>query len=100
MIVVRNVFKLKFGKTREALAVFREGQAFAKRLGVGATPPRLLTDVVSSFYTLVLEQTFASLAEFESSVQTLMAHPDWKNWYQKVLPFVDSGYREIFTVVE
>lgn len=39
MIVVRNVFKLKFGKTREALAVFREGQAFAKKPGAGIAPP-------------------------------------------------------------
>ncbi len=100
MIVVRNVFKLKFGKTREALAVFKEGQAFAKRLGVGMAAPRLLTDVVASFYTLVLEQTFASLGEFETSTQTLMGNPEWKSWYQKVLPFVDSGYREIFMVVE
>ena len=100
MILVRNVFKLKFGKTKDALAVFKEGQAFARRLGVGAAPPRLLTDVVSSFYTLVLEQTFASLAEFETSSQTLMANPEWKSWYQKVLPFVESGHREIFTIVE
>lgn len=100
MILVRNVFKLKFGKAREALAVFKEGQAFAKRLGIGTAAPRLLTDVVSSFYTLVLEQTFASLGEFESSSRALMSNPEWKNWYEKVLPFVDSGYREIFTIVE
>lgn len=100
MIVVRNVFKLKFGKSREALAVFKEGQAFAKKAGIGTSPPRLLTDVVASFYTLVLEQMFASLADFESNAQVLMSNPEWKAWYQKVLPFVESGYREIFTIVE
>jgi len=32
MIVVRNVFQLKFGKAREALAVMKEGVAIQKRL--------------------------------------------------------------------
>ena len=32
MIVVRNVFQLKFGKAREAVAVMKEGVAIHKRL--------------------------------------------------------------------
>jgi hypothetical protein len=100
MIVVRNVFRLKFGKTREAVAVFKEGQATMRQSGFGHTPARVLTDLVSSFYTLVLEQTFDSLADYESSAQALMANNEWKAWYQKVLPLVESGHREIFTIVE
>jgi hypothetical protein len=46
------------------------------------------------------EQTFTSLADFETSAQVVMSNPEWKAWYQKVLPFVESGYREIFTIVE
>ena len=34
MIVVRNVFRLKFGKAREALASMKEGLVIQKRLGV------------------------------------------------------------------
>jgi hypothetical protein len=25
---------------------------------------------------------------------------EWKAWYQKFVPLVDSGYREVFTLVE
>jgi hypothetical protein len=100
MILVRNVFKLKFGKTREALSVFKEMQAHAKKMGSGMAPSRLLTDIVSSFYTLVLEHTFKSLADFEASSQGMMSDPEWKAYYQKGLPLVESGYREIFTIVE
>ncbi len=32
MIVVRNVFQLKFGKAREALANMKEGLAIQKRI--------------------------------------------------------------------
>ena len=31
MIVVRNVFRLKFGKSREAVALLKEGIAIQKR---------------------------------------------------------------------
>jgi len=34
MIVVRNVFQLKFGKAREALALWKEGRALFQRLGM------------------------------------------------------------------
>jgi hypothetical protein len=32
MIVIRNVFQLKYGKAREALAVMKDGIAIQKRL--------------------------------------------------------------------
>ncbi len=100
MIVVRNVFELKLGKSKDALAVFKEAQTFAEKLGIGTAPPRLLMDYVSSFYTLIFEQTFASLAEYESSSKTLINNPEWENWRQKALDVVDSSYREILTILE
>ena len=100
MIVVRNVFQLKFGKTREAVALFKEGIALMHKLGFGQGQARLLTDLVATYYTLVLEQTFASLADYESSGKTLMANEIWKGWYQKLVPLIDSGRREVFTIVE
>jgi hypothetical protein len=99
MIVVRNVFRLKFGATKEAVSAFKDAQVLAQKLRPGGVPPRILTDLVSSFYTLVLELTFDSLADFEKSTQAMMANQDWKNWYQQVLPLIDSGHREIFTIV-
>ena len=99
MIIVRNVFRLHFGKSREAVPVFKEGIALAKKMGFGRAPARLLTDLVSSFYTVVLEHTFESMSDFENS-QKMMANNEWKAWYQKVVPFVESGHREVFTIVE
>ena len=62
MILVRNVFQLKFGKTREAVPIFKEGLANMQKMGFGRGNARLLTDAVSDFYTLVMEQTFQSMA--------------------------------------
>ena len=44
MVVIRNVFRLKFGKAREAVALFKEGMAIQKRVGLDFST-RLLTDV-------------------------------------------------------
>ena len=66
MVVVRNVFQLKFGKAREAVAVMKEGVAIQKRLAPEGSP-RLLTDVTGRHYTLVLEMTVPNLAAFEAT---------------------------------
>ncbi len=99
MIVVRNVFRLKFGKAKDALALWKEGQEIARRTGSGEKM-RAMTDLVGPFYTLVMEEEFQSLADMESAMQRDMGVEEWKGWYQKFVPLVESGYREIFTVVE
>jgi len=101
MIVIRNVFRLKFGKAREAVALFKEGLAIQKRLVGGDAPPtRLLTDVTGPFYTVVLEITAPSLTAFETDAPRLMGDKDWQANYQKIAALVESGSREIFTLVQ
>ncbi len=101
MIVVRNVFQLKFGKAKEAVALLKEGLAIQKKALSGVEfSTRVLTDVTGPFYTLVLELTVPSLATFESYAPQLFADKDWQANYQKMAPLVESGHREVFSVVE
>jgi hypothetical protein len=99
MILVRNVFQLQFGKAREAVAIMKDGIAILKRLGSDVST-RLLTDVTGQFYTLVLELTVPSLAALETVQPRIMGDKDWQANYQRLLPLVESGHREIFTIVE
>jgi hypothetical protein len=99
MIVIRNVFHLKFGKAREAVAVMKEGVAIQKRLAPNASA-RLLTDLTGRHYTLVLEVTMANLATLEATVPQIFGDKDFQANYQKMTPLVESGHREIFTIVE
>ena len=66
MIVVREVFQLHYGKAREAIALVKE----MSRMGpsMGAKPPRLLTDQVGRYYTLIMEMEFESLAALEKAM--------------------------------
>jgi hypothetical protein len=101
MIVVRNVFRLKFGHAREAVAAWKEGLPIGEKAGFPRGSVRLLTDLAGpDFYTLVFEATYDSLADFERSAQTVMADPAWRAWYPKFSAHAEGGHREILTVVE
>jgi hypothetical protein len=98
MVLVRDVFRLKFGRAKEAQALLKEGMRIAKKAGV--PPQRRLMDLTGPFYTLVLESTHESLAAWEASMKDAQHAGEWGAWYEKFKPLVDSGYREIFTVLE
>jgi hypothetical protein len=97
MIVVRNVFRLKFGKAKEGVQLWTEGLALAKRLGFTGRS-RILTDLTGPFYTVVFEIEFNSMADFEGSAKKIMGSPEWQALYQKVSAITESGHREIFNV--
>jgi hypothetical protein len=101
MILVRDVFRARFGLGEQAVAVLKEGVRLIKRLG-GARPtePRLLTDFTGPFFTLVLETTHASLAEYEQGLNDLVTSAEFPAWYGTVVPVMEGGHREIFTVLE
>jgi hypothetical protein len=96
MIVVRNIFQVKFGRMKEARELWKEGLKFVNP----ANHPRLLTDLTGPFYTLVLETTHKDAAAMAADMQNEMSQAAFGTWYQKFIPLVDSGSREMFTVVE
>jgi len=100
MIVVRNVFQLKFGKARDAVAYWKEAHPIFERLGMPMKGSRVLTDVTGPFYTLVLENTFESLADYERSSHMVMDDPAWRVWYGNFSALCEGGHREIFSVAE
>ena len=99
MILVRNVFRLKYGQARPALALFKEAGELMTRFG-NHTPMRVMTDLVGPAYTLVLEHTYPDLAGWEADGRSTMTKDEWRQWYQKFTPLVESSYREIFTIAE
>ena len=97
MILIRDVFQLRFGAAREAVALWREGLDFLRRGGL-AKDVRLLTDLAGPYYTLVLESTYDDLSTFDREMHEAMTD-EWRAWYQRFVPLVQSGHREVFTIV-
>src|SRR3954463_11094504 len=101
MIVVRQVFQLKWGKAKEAIGLMKEAQAIQKRVLTGVDfSIRVLTDVTGPFYTLVMEITVPNLATFEMHTPRLFADKEAQANMQKMAELVESGSREIFSIVE
>ena len=98
MIVVRNIFQLKFGKAKDAKALIKENQELMKKYG--HTTSRFLTDLTGNFYTLEMETSYENLAAFEKSSKETMAVQEFGQWYGKFVPLVESGRREIFNLVD
>lgn len=98
MIVVRDVFQLRFGMAREAVALWQEGVGFIRSVP-GVKDVRMLTDLAGPYYTLVLESGHDSLGGLEEEMRGMSADPKWRAWYARFTPLVDRGHRELFTVV-
>lgn len=95
MIVVRNIFHLHFGKAKEGIPLLKEGAALMAR-----GHPRVLADVTGDFYTLVLELTYASMSEAEADPGDPEAMAAWSKIYERFVPLVHSGKREVFRIIE
>jgi len=100
MILVRNICSVKFGKTKEATQLWKQAIEINKKIGYGSMQTRLLTDFAGvPFYTLVLESTFESLTEFEKASKAVLSNSEWRKVYEQIVPLVEEGRREIYSVV-
>lgn len=97
MIVIRDIFNLKFGKAKDARALLDEAKGIAKKYGFNEQ--RALTDLTGDSYRLVMESQWNSLADWENAMKKGIGADDWQKWYQKFIPLVDRASREIMNIV-
>ena len=98
MIVVRNVFQLKFGKAKDAKVLIKEFHGLMKKYG--HAPSRFMTDLTGEFYTLEMETSYDTLAAYEKSSEDETGAKEFGDWYGKFVPLVQSGHREIFNILD
>ncbi len=99
MILVRDIFHLKFGKAKEAKTLLMDARDINKKYGFDQG--RELTDLVTGHsYTVILESEWKSLADWESSMKLGLGAEDWQKWYAKFVPLVETASREILNIVE
>jgi hypothetical protein len=97
MFIVRDIFHLKFGHYRDAKALFDEAKS--NNMLPDTSNFRLLTDFTGHSYRLIMEESFSTLADYEKSLSSGMNEEEWKKWYEKFKPLVESSYREILKQV-
>jgi hypothetical protein len=100
MLVVRQVFRAKYGRGDELVALFQEFNARTREAGETAPRFRILTDASGPFFTVVTEVEVESFAAWEGSFRASMDRPWMGEWFGRMMPIVDSGSREFYNVVE
>ena len=83
-----------------AVALWKKAAASLRTSGYGAIDVRLLTDLAGApFYTVVLESTFNSVAEWEKAHLAARDNAPWKALYGKIVAFTESDHREILSII-
>lgn len=100
MVVIRDIFQVKFGLAKQATELWKQALAELRSAKPGPSTSRLLTDLAGPpFYTLIMESTFDSLSQWEQFHQSARTNASWRELYQKIVPLAEGGRREILTVV-
>ena len=97
MIVVPNVFELKFGKAREALAGMKEGRLLRNVPSATRRNFRRVSRQMSQalFTRSSWNSRRTNLAALEAEIPRIFGDKDFQTNYQEMAPLVESGYREI-----
>jgi hypothetical protein len=96
MIVIRDVFQLRFGRIDQAVDLF-------SRMPQGAAGPaplqhHALTDIAGSMYTFVSELLCPNLAEWDIIRTKFYEQPGFSEWFKEFQLIVEAGQQEFFTV--
>lgn len=100
MLVTRQIFRAKYGRGDELVALFQEFNARMAEAGGTAPRFRILTDATGPFFTVVTEVEVASFAAWEGEFSASMARPWVGEWFGRMTPLVETGSREFYHLVE
>ena len=96
MIVVRDIYQAKYGRSGELVELFKEAsQHWMPEYG-----SRIMTDASGSFFTVVAETEVPNLTEWERLSAEVFALPEFGNWFAQMSELVESGRREFYNVAE
>jgi hypothetical protein len=95
MILVRNVFRAKFGKGGDLAQQMVAGMNGT----TGGGRWRVLTDLSSGpFDTVVFEGELPSLAEWEAFRGRMLSDPAMREAMSGTQELIQSGYAELYTI--
>jgi hypothetical protein len=94
MFIVRETFIAKPGKASALAKLFKEVMAEITQM-----KPRVSTDYIGQFNSVVLETECEDLAQFEKSLSDYMSRQDLRDKMKGYTDMYQEGKREVFKVV-
>jgi hypothetical protein len=97
MLLVRDVFHCKPGKSRELADRFKKTLPSMQSKDMMGNA-RVLVDFVADYWTVVLEAEVEDLSVFERHMQEYSARADVREAMAGYMDLVEGGHREIFRI--
>lgn len=99
MIIQRNVFRLKFGQAKEALAIWKEILSELEKDERFRPRCRLMTDLTGEAYTLIMELHIKSFMEVGPLNRMWAVNPAVRTLYhERFVPLCESSAHEMYKI--
>lgn len=96
MYLVREVFRTKPGKAKELVKKFKQAAPFFENEGMKGF--RIMTDIATTYWTVVVESETEDLTEFMQGTRSGTPNPEVQKIMEGYLDLLEGGHREIYLV--
>lgn len=96
MFLIRNVFHAKPGKAKELAAILINASKHMHKVGVKNT--KVLTDVATTFWTVVLQGEVEDLNAYVDMAKIASKTPELGEAMKGYSDLIDNGFREIYRI--
>jgi hypothetical protein len=97
MYLVRDVFQCKPGKAKALVDKFKVTLPAMEKMDPKANP-KIMTDFVSTYWTVVLQMEVESMDGFESHMREWGKQPGMRAAMEGYMDLVEGGHREIYRI--
>lgn len=98
MLIVRDVFRCKPGKSRQVAEIFKEALKHIEGAG-SVQGGKVMLDLVADFWTVAVELEVKDLAAYEREMETFATREEFRKIMAGYMELIDGGRREIYRVV-
>ena len=96
MYLVREVFHTKPGKAKELVKKFKQAAPFFEKQGMKGL--RIMTDIATTYWTVVIETEVEDLGDFAKELRSGTSEPEVAKIMEGYMDLVEGGHREIYLI--
>ena len=96
MYLIRDVFHTKPGKAKELVKKFKQAAPFFEKQGMPAF--KVMTDIATTYWTVVLESEVEDLSVFAKEVRGGTPDPEAGKIMEGYMDLIEGGFREIYLI--
>ena len=97
MYLIREVFQAKPGRAKDLVKMFKLAAPHFETMG-GGKNSRVLTDIVSTYWTVVVESEAEDMGNFFANLRSATMSDELKDIMKGYMDCVEGGKREIFMI--